>query len=1298
MTSAERPLLIEPVVSRPREAEVGRTYLVTVDLRGPLGLGGDGDGHGSGSGSGSGSGPEWPYQDEEFTFTVGLDGSPHFICEVLDDPSVVLHRFGGTYGPARFVVTAGRTAGPASLWLTISNQWGMPVRKAELRCRIRESGPGAGTGAGMGEGAGAGAEIVGYLPEAPGGVSAHAPEDTPDDTPARAPREVEAPPGASGEAPGAPDTRDTPDGPTGSLPEAPPRRRPGRLRAILDRALGNPAESRRGAPRSEAPTSPPTERTGAEAPESVPESGTESEPERRPERRPERGRERRPARGPEDSGAPSGQDILIVFAGFDRAWASWIGDRLERRGVRVTHLRWNPPPETPLAEALRELPSSRGRILLVLSDAFLQLGPRGHDEWNSALREVTADRSGRFTAVSVTGSALPTATSVLAPVELIRLNAVDAERRLLLGLGLPRDYPPDRAAGRGPRYPAGVPEVWGGVPRRNIRFTGREELLDRTRRLLAEWGETSRVVLVGMSGVGKTQLAAEYVHRFGSDYDLVWWVSADRRSILRQQLADLAPVLGLATGVEYGERLRAVRDALRRGDPYARWLLILDGADDIEAVADLVPTGPGHVLITSRHPDWDRHPGVVVEVPAYTRDESVDFVRRRAPRLTHAEADQLAASLGDLPLLLDQTAGWLNESGMPVEAYTELLRDDRAEDAVSVSADFPTAFRTAWAILLNTLRETVPESVDLLRLCTFFAPGTIPVRLIRDLPPEALPDRLRPLVEDSERWARAVGKLREYAVVRVLGDDERGGPDPAGAVELPGTTGGDPLYLHRMVHQIAHQDMLPEDHREFIEVARRALTLADPGNPADTRLWPRYAEITPHLKWADVLRSTDLPIHTLVLNCLRYMYLSGEYGSGIRLAERAMAGWRELLGPTHPRIWDLSHHYGNLLRAIGDYHGSEALDRAASEYWRAEHGVRNLEYLRAAGGLAADLRGLGRYQDALELSRHTLGLYASLVGEEDARTLTAQNNLGVSLRLLGRYEEALEVDRRTLAIRSRQLPPRHSWTLYSEINQAIDRRLLGRYREAEAIQELSVRTHRQVLGADNPQTLRAEHNLALCRYHAGDRAGARPLFGEVLARCERVLGEEDPLTTMIATSCAWVERELGDLDRALTRHEEVERRYSAMLGPAHPFTVGVRGNKGLTLLALGERDAGREEIERTYTGMCEAVGAGHPWAVGCALNTAAARTRTGDHESAAPLSRDTVERALRALGREHPLTLLCQVGLAGDLRALRRIEEAGRTEEEALNGLAATLGARHPVTAGARQRVRPHWDFEPLII
>jgi hypothetical protein len=53
------------------------------------------------------------------------------------------------------------------------------------------------------------------------------------------------------------------------------------------------------------------------------------------------------------------------------------------------------------------------------------------------------------------------------------------------------------------------------------------------------------VTFHGMSGVGKTQLAAEYVYRFGSEYDVVWWVPADRRALYRQKLAELAPELGL---------------------------------------------------------------------------------------------------------------------------------------------------------------------------------------------------------------------------------------------------------------------------------------------------------------------------------------------------------------------------------------------------------------------------------------------------------------------------------------------------------------------------------------------------------------------------------------------------------------------------------------------------------------------------------------------------------------------------------------------------------------------------------
>ncbi|MFF3749560.1 FxSxx-COOH system tetratricopeptide repeat protein [Streptomyces sp. NPDC002018] len=992
--------------------------------------------------------------------------------------------------------------------------------------------------------------------------------------------------------------------------------------------------------------------------------------------------------------------MLIVSAGVDRAWAAWIGDRLERRGLAVVHHRWDPPDGTPLVECLRELLLAPGPVLVVLSEWFFRLGPRDDDEWDTALREVVAAEPGRIVAVAVTPSGLPAAASLLSPLSLTDLGAAEAERRLLPAFGLAAPAEAART-GLGPRYPADPPAVWGGVPARNARFTGREPLLNAAYRAFQETGRRAGVVtLHGMSGVGKTQLAAEYVYRFGAEYDVVWWVPADKRVTCRQKLAELAPALGLSTGVEYGERVRAARDALRRGEPYSRWLLVLDGADEPDQLRDLVPAGPGHVLITSRNREWAEHSGTLLEVPVYDREESVAFVRRRAPRLTDGEARQLAEALEDLPLLLDQTAGWLNDSEMSVGQYIEVLQDRMDQDVVSVSADFPVAFQTAWAILLGTLRETVPESVDLLRLCTFFAPAAIPVRLIRDLPPDALPDRLRWLVEDPVRWARALGKLREYAVVRVMGTDEREASGAPGPETVPGPHGGggDLLTMHRMVHHAVRLSMPAQDHEEFLGVARRALTAADPGDPTKVAHWPRYAEITPHLIWADALMSTDPATHTLVLNCLRHMYLSGEYAEGIDLGGHALEAWRGLLGETHPRIWDLSHHYANLMRAVGDYAGTEAIDRAAAAHLLAERGGADLEHLRAASGLAADLRGLGRYEEAFELSGWILASYRELLGPEDSRTLNARNNLAVSLRLLGRYEESRSLNRSTLEIRRRVLGPAHRWTLYSELHHAVDLRLLGRYREAETLQAESLRVHQRELGPDNPQTLRAGHNLALCRYLAGDPAGARPLFAQTLERCERVLGESDPLTLMIATSCAWLERETGDPLRALRRHTAVEERYTAMLGPGHPFTAGVLGNRGLTLLALGERRAGDEALGRAHRAMRDAVGPDHPWTVGCALNAAAARLMTGDAHGALELSRDSVASASRALGPEHPLTLVCQVGLAAALRAVRRAEEAARTEEAALSGLSATLGPRHPLTVRARGRSRTHWDFESQTI
>ncbi|MGP3969617.1 FxSxx-COOH system tetratricopeptide repeat protein [Streptomyces sp. 6N223] len=991
------------------------------------------------------------------------------------------------------------------------------------------------------------------------------------------------------------------------------------------------------------------------------------------------------------------RQITISFAGFNRAWAAWIGDRLERQGCRVAYQRWDPVVEFSLEEALNDLLLVEGHILVVLSDWYFKLGPRTPEEWNAALRTVVAPNTHRFAAVSVTSNPMPSATAAFGgTAELWGIGAREAERRVLNLLGIRRQRDSSSSSTGvtaidrrpGPRYPHEQPRVWSGVPRRNTRFTGREETLDDIYAHLqsAEPG-AGVVTLLGMSGVGKTQISAEYVYRFGPEYDMVWWVPADQRGTLRQRLAELAPALDLSTGPDYGERLRAVREALRRGVPYGRWLLVLDGADNPGSVADLLPTGPGHVLITSQNREWAEHNTTLIEVPVYIREESVAFIRRRAPRIGPEDADTLADALGDLPLALDQTAGWLADATMTVPEYVELLRGGAdLESGLRISTDFPMTYYTAFSILLNRLRETAPEAVELLRLCAMFAPGSIPVNLLRGVPTTDLPERLTGLMDDALRWNAALGKLVQHSVVRFEVSENEEDPDAAAGT----------VHLHRMVHQTVRDGMTEEDRDAYSRAVRRALAAADPLRPTDTRLWPRFARIVPHLEPSGALHSTHPDLHQLIFNCIRYLYLAGEYTAGIQLVERTERAWRQVLAEDDPMLWDLASQQATLIRATGDYARCERIDRAVLEHLGAARGERDPSVLRSQEGLAADLRGLGRYADALEANQRALDGVLETVGETDSRTQTSRHNLASTLRLLGRYGEAMELSRKNLADRRELLGARHGFTLLSEIDYAFDLRLLGRYAEALSVQEQSVEQHHLVMGPDNPQTLIAEQNLALCLLRLGDRAAAHARLGNLLERAERVLGDDAPLTLRIATCYSFVQRAHGNLDQAREIGESVMERYRIALGRSHPYTIGSVANHALVLRAAGERQQSLLLIEECLADMTAALGPDHPWTLGTALNASAGRSLDGDAEGAVEISRDTSRRAARSVGRKHPLFLSCQVALALDLRGTRQSEEADKVEEEALSGLIATLGSQHVHTVSARGRVRPYWDFEPL--
>jgi len=101
---------IQPVISYPREVRAGKTYLMAIDLRVPE------------------DGFIWPYEEEEIPVYCFVDASTLFDSEPLGDSTIVLHRFGGTYGPAEFVLTATNNPQESDIQITLTSVYGKPIK------------------------------------------------------------------------------------------------------------------------------------------------------------------------------------------------------------------------------------------------------------------------------------------------------------------------------------------------------------------------------------------------------------------------------------------------------------------------------------------------------------------------------------------------------------------------------------------------------------------------------------------------------------------------------------------------------------------------------------------------------------------------------------------------------------------------------------------------------------------------------------------------------------------------------------------------------------------------------------------------------------------------------------------------------------------------------------------------------------------------------------------------------------------------------------------------------------------
>ena len=436
---------------------------------------------------------------------------------------------------------------------------------------------------------------------------------------------------------------------------------------------------------------------------------------------------------------------------------------------------------------------------------------------------------------------------------------------------------------------------------RNWKFTGRTAVLEALGERLAV-GPVAVVALRGLGGVGKSQLALEYAHRMRQSgrYQLAAWVRADSPVTVAEDLAALAPLLGLPVEGAVGNIAAQVVSVLRaRSD----WLVVFDNAQRPSDLVGMLPSGGGHVLITSRNRAWS---GVATQLDLgeFSRDEAVKFLLQRTGADEPEAAGKLADALGDLPLALAQAAAYIDTRSMTIGGYLELYRDPvlarQLRDNGLDSAEYPESVAQTWLLSFTQLSDEHPAAVELLRLCAFLDPDDLDLDLL-------------------SAGGEEIGEVLASVLGNQMGRTEAAGA--LAATRLVTIPAKDHLRVHRLVQAVTRDQL--DDH-QAAEWAKRALNLIAailPPDPADHRSWPAYAKLAPHIEAAagHVTSCSVLTDKISLLNALAiYLEASGQLRAARTTCERVVAIAETVYGPDDPEVAKRLDNLGAVQLRLGE--------------------------------------------------------------------------------------------------------------------------------------------------------------------------------------------------------------------------------------------------------------------------------------------------------------------------------------------------------------------------------------------
>ena len=601
--------------------------------------------------------------------------------------------------------------------------------------------------------------------------------------------------------------------------------------------------------------------------------------------------------------------------------------------------------------------------------------------------------------------------------------------------------------------------------RHNQLFVGREDDLKALARVL-KGAQTA--VVTGLGGIGKTQLAIEFVHRYGQYFaGGVFWLNFSDPDAISSGVSACGGVGGFELRPDYhtltiSDQVRLVSAAWQSSLPR---LLVFDNCEEETLLAQWhPPTGECRVLVTSRRAVWNIALKVhTLALGVLDRKESILLLQKHWPDLTvdDADLDAIAEELGDLPLALHLAGGFLSKYHRIVTptAYLSQLRDKALLEHPSLEGRGTTLSPTdhelhiAGTFALSYGRLDATDTIDvlaraLLARVAYFAPG-------EPIPRDLLWQTLDLVDTDFEIKLQVEDALTRLVELGLL---EEG-------VE-------ESLRQHRLLtaftRAVSHHETQAQEAVENTLIGIFQ-TSNQTGNLSKVRT------IEPHLRAVtELAMQREGEQAVLLCNVLgNHLRNSANYLDARFYLERALAIDEALFGKDNPGTSLSLNDLGLVLSRIGHH-------EAAKTY--LERALRLFEKKKDFPNAAASLDNLGQlstaagdYENARVYLKYALEIREQILGPEHPRTAVSLQSLGDLLAVQGNYAEAKDNYERALAIRERT-PGKYSRATassLSSIGALIEEQ--GNFAKAVDYREQALEIYDNLLGPDNPVTV-----LELC--------------------------------------------------------------------------------------------------------------------------------------------------------------------------------------------------------------------------